>query len=143
MKKTKRGLDKRIIGLSNLGHRQCEIAKLVGCSTANVHQVLKRRGMTPDDIVSRRVMKLEEKHRAYLLRAAREMCTTIDDVVRNLLVSAIDLAIEEEMDLKLKYTTNQLEDIPLPAKLLPRPVANMGMGNGHQANKSEGRNRVA
>lgn len=115
--KGKRGLRTKVLYLASMGHSQSEIAKMLGCSRTNVHQILKRKGMTRDALVQRHTRTLEQKHRDYIARMAKQHQLPMDAIIRRLLVDAIDLAIEEEADLKCKYTTNAMEDTPMLPKL--------------------------
>ena len=115
--KAKRGLSGRIIHLFLLCYSQADIAREVGCSRANVWKVLKARGLTEQVRLARHTRSLQKHHHDYLDRAAKELRVSIDEVVRALLVDAIDLAIEEAADLKCKNNTNALEDTPLLPKL--------------------------
>lgn len=66
MTKAKRGLAKEIIRLFVMGHTNAEIKRLVGCSTANVTQVLRRRGFTAEIRMARLQQSFEQRHRDYV-----------------------------------------------------------------------------
>lgn len=77
-----------IIRLWKLNHTKAEIARLVGCTRANVTKAIQKH-LGWDN----RVEALSDKHHAALMRLADRAYTTPDDMARKLLVIAIEDAL--------------------------------------------------
>lgn len=122
--KAKRGLKPRIVKMFSDGYPVPYIAKTVGCSRPNIYKILKNLGITTTKQTwNGYIAPLPPKLEHYLVRTAKASGVTMSELAKALLIDAIELAIEEDADLKCtgkRTNTAHWGNRPLPSNLQPR-----------------------
>jgi hypothetical protein len=108
-RKGKRGLKARILELFHAGFKAPEIARRVGCTRTNVWRTIHRHVSTKRGYQwNGYVGALPPKCLAWLEREVKRTKATAAEVTAALLVDAIEQAIEEDADLRLRTSVKQL-----------------------------------
>lgn len=111
MTKGKRGLKPKIIEMFLAGYKPPAIANRLGCSRTNVWRVLHRKGISKKGTGwNGYIGSLPPKIVAWMEREAKRTKASTATLAAALLVDAVELAIEESADLRMRTSVGKMRE---------------------------------